>query len=128
MDSDTRVRLPELAGSAASLVPPGLSDQRIDILRRSSSPRPVKDSWDQDPGLQAPVAVLPIGDGIAALVAFMEALMDAGRDTVDVALLYGDILYLREQYDRAVKTLSVDAVVANDAAELARATYLAYPY
>lgn len=64
----TLVRLPELASSAASLVPPGLSDQQIDILRRSSSPRPVKDSWTQDLDLRAPVAVLPIGDGIAALV------------------------------------------------------------
>ncbi len=32
----------------------------------------------------------------------LEALMDAGRDTVDVALLYGDILYHREEYDRAL--------------------------
>lgn len=32
----------------------------------------------------------------------LEALMDAGRDTVDVALLYGDILVQREQYDKAL--------------------------
>ena len=68
LDSASLVRLPELASSAASLVPPGLSDQQIDILRRSSSPLPVKESWTQDPDLRAPVAALPIGDGIAALV------------------------------------------------------------
>lgn len=32
----------------------------------------------------------------------LEALMDAGRDTVDVALLFGDILVQREDYDRAL--------------------------
>jgi tetratricopeptide (TPR) repeat protein len=33
----------------------------------------------------------------------LEALMDAGRDTVDVALLFGDILVQREDYDRALQ-------------------------
>ena len=32
----------------------------------------------------------------------LTALMDAGRDTVDIALLYGDMLIQREEYDKAL--------------------------
>ncbi|MEW6744286.1 MAG: hypothetical protein AB1486_16150 [Planctomycetota bacterium] len=65
--SPSAVRLPELAAEAATILPRGVEGLELEILRDSSVPRRVAESWQANP-LQQPVAVLPVDDGISALV------------------------------------------------------------
>jgi hypothetical protein len=66
IDSDS-VRLPELATSAASILAHGLIGRELEILRSSKAPEPTAATWASNP-LNRPVAAMPIGDGIEALV------------------------------------------------------------
>jgi len=59
-----RIRLPELASSAAHLRAGGLEKRELEILRSSGVPAPLGHAWDLD----APVAAVPLGDGRRALV------------------------------------------------------------
>ncbi|MFN0244557.1 MAG: FG-GAP-like repeat-containing protein [Planctomycetota bacterium] len=62
------VRLPELATSASSILADvTIVGREIEILRASSIPAPIASTWSANP-LQQPVAVLPLGDGIEAIV------------------------------------------------------------
>ncbi len=63
----TTVRLPELATSASSILAHGLVGRELEILRASNVPKPIAATWPSNP-LTHPVAALPVGDGIEALV------------------------------------------------------------
>ena len=66
-DPSLQISLPELASSAASLHVREMDGRTLDILRSSSTPRSVAGTWNEN-HLRCPVAALPIGDGITALV------------------------------------------------------------
>jgi hypothetical protein len=59
-----RVRLPELASTASSLLAGDLLGKEVEVLRRSRVPREVGQDWD----LRLPRAALPLDDGTRALV------------------------------------------------------------
>ncbi|NOT31815.1 MAG: VCBS repeat-containing protein [Planctomycetes bacterium] len=61
------VRLPELATSEAWALAYGLASQALELLRPSSIPAPITPTWSTNP-LAGPVAALPVGDGLSALV------------------------------------------------------------
>lgn len=61
------LRLPELAGSHSWLLASGIEGATLDLLRPSSVPEPVSHEWQDNP-LSAPVAALPLGRGLTALV------------------------------------------------------------
>ena len=64
----THVRLPELAlGSQSWILASGLEGKTLELLRPSSIPQPITPSWSSNP-LVSPVAALPLGDGLTALV------------------------------------------------------------
>jgi len=66
IDEDT-VRLPELASSESWILASGLEGRTIELLRPSSIPAPITPKWRSNP-LVSPVAALPVGDGLTALV------------------------------------------------------------
>ncbi|HEX6884462.1 MAG TPA: FG-GAP-like repeat-containing protein [Planctomycetota bacterium] len=61
------VRLPELALAESWILPAGLAGRTLELLRPSALPTPITPSWSASP-LAAPVAALPLGDGLTALV------------------------------------------------------------
>src|SRR5262245_15244225 len=63
----TSVRLPELAAGESWILASGLEGKTLELLRYSKVPEPITPSWSTNP-LASPVAALPLGDGITALV------------------------------------------------------------
>jgi hypothetical protein len=66
IDENT-VRLPELASSESWILASGIVGKTLELLRPSSIPQPITPTWASNP-LVFPVAALPIGDGLTALV------------------------------------------------------------
>jgi len=64
---DTHVRLPELALDRNWILASGLEERVLELMRPSSVPEPITPTWISNP-LDTPVAALPLGDGITALV------------------------------------------------------------
>jgi len=68
----TSARLPELSASQSFVLADGIAALgELELLRPSRIPAPITQSWPANP-LGAPVATLPLGDGLEALV------LDAG--------------------------------------------------
>ena len=68
----TSVRLPELSASQSFVLADGIAALgELELLRPSRIPAPITPSWPANP-LGAPVATLPLGDGLEVLV------LDAG--------------------------------------------------
>ena len=63
----TTVRLPELARSESWILASGLVGRSLELLRPSSTFEPITPTWGSNP-LVAPIAVLPVDDGLTALV------------------------------------------------------------
>jgi hypothetical protein len=63
----TSVRLPELAAGESWILASGLEGKTLELLRPSSIPEPITPTWATNP-LVSPVAALPVGDGLTALV------------------------------------------------------------
>ena len=66
IDAST-VRLPELARGESWILASGLEGRTLELLRASSIPEPITPTWASNP-LVAPIAILPVGDGLTALV------------------------------------------------------------
>jgi hypothetical protein len=66
IDENT-VRLPELASSESWILASGIVGKTIELLRPSSIPAPITPTWRSNP-LVSPIAALPVGDGLTALV------------------------------------------------------------
>jgi hypothetical protein len=64
---EQRVRLPEVASTAAQVLAGGLADREIEILRGSRVPAPLASTWDSNP-LVRPCAVVAVRGGTFALV------------------------------------------------------------
>jgi hypothetical protein len=63
----TSVRLPELTTGASSILTHDVVGRELEIMRLSQVPKPIAATWTSNP-LNHPVAAVPIGDGIEALV------------------------------------------------------------
>jgi len=64
----TSVRLPELSASQSFVLADGIAALgELELLRPSRFPAPITPSWPANP-LHAPVATLPLGDGLEVLV------------------------------------------------------------
>src|SRR5262245_9848182 len=66
IDENT-VRLPELASSESWILASGIVGKKLELLRPSSIPAPITPTWRENP-LVSPIAALPVGDGLTALV------------------------------------------------------------
>src|SRR5262245_60038324 len=64
---DHTVRLPELARSESWILASGIVERKLELLRPSSIPAPLTPTWSSNP-LVSPIAALPVGDGLTALV------------------------------------------------------------
>src|SRR5262245_54851629 len=61
------VRLPELASRESWILASGIVGKTLELLRPSSIPSPITPTWRSNP-LVSPIAALPVGDGLTALV------------------------------------------------------------
>jgi hypothetical protein len=66
IDED-EVRLPELASHESWILASGIVGKTLELLRPSSIPAPITPTWRSNP-LVSPIAALPVGDGLTALV------------------------------------------------------------
>jgi len=66
LGTDT-VRLPEISASQAGIHSEGIAGRRLQVLRTNSVPVAAAAGWGSNP-LNAPVAVLPLGEGHSGLV------------------------------------------------------------
>lgn len=64
-----RLELPELAGSAAHLLGRGeMAGRTLELQRASRIPQGIRSTWEVPTPLSSPVAVVPVDDGLSALV------------------------------------------------------------
>ncbi len=63
-----KLRLPELASSAAGIRPTALAGRALEILRASTVAEPIGSTWTLPNPLVGPVAALPVGNGETARV------------------------------------------------------------
>ncbi len=83
---ETSVRLPELAASESWILARGIMGRELELLRPSQIPAAITPTWDSNP-LVSPVAALPVGDGLTALV--LDAPGGGGR-LHEIGLAAGD--------------------------------------
>lgn len=98
-----QVRLPELASSAAALLPMGLAGRTLEILQPSAVQSV---SWTPNP-LNAPVAALPLADGRTALILDSSG---SGWRVRELDLASGAVIKTFAAGAGAPRALSVDRV------------------
>ena len=98
------IRLPELATTAAPLLPRGIQGQRLDILRSSQTPVPVV--WGTNP-LRRPAGAMALDGGRSALVLDEDGISTLWR-VQQLDLASGEVLRTFAQGSGAPRGLAMD--------------------